>query len=300
MNRMLLVHGALFTVACIYSLNYVIAKFVTPEFVKPFGVIVLRVVGASILFTIIHRVSIREKIQNRKDYFLLFICSIFGVILNQLLFFKGLSLTTPIHMSIIMTSSPILILSISALVLKEKITGLKLLGMLLGGLGAFFLIGGLDFSFATETALGDILILLNASSYGVYLILVKPLMRRYHSLTVVKWVFLFGCIGVIPVGLPELLEVQWQEVPEYALWILVYIVVGVTFVAYLFNAWGLQYVNASVVGFYIYLQPFLTSLIAVTMGQEELTWLKVFMGLLILFGVFLVSQPDYRRKPKTT
>lgn len=283
------VHLALLLVTFIFSLNYVIAKFLTPQYILPFAVIVLRVWFSTALFWMFHQLTIRERIRERKDYLKLAFCALFGVIANQLLFFKGLTLTTPINMSIIMTTSPILVLVASAIVLKEKITLKKMLGIVFGATGAFLLIGGTGFSFQSETVLGDFLILMNASSYGIYLVLVKPLMRKYHSLTVIKWVFTFGCIGVLPFGFGELMVVDWERLPDFAIAILIFIIVGVTFLNYLLNAWGLAYVHASVVAFYIYLQPVMTSIIAISLGQDQLSWEKVFFSILILIGIVLVS-----------
>ncbi len=295
MPLLLRVHAGLFLVTLIYSTNFVIAKFITPAYILPFGIILMRVFGSAALFTFLHALTVREKVKDPRDYWAFAYCAIFGVVLNQLLFFKGLSITNAINISIIMTSSPILVLIVSSLVLKEKITVLKMLGIALGLTGAILLIGGRGLSFSSETVVGDLLILGNATSYGIYLVMVKPLMRKYESLTVVKWIFLFGCIGVFPFGIGEFMIIDWEALPAYAIWILVFIVVGVTFMAYLINAWGLRYVNASVVAFYIYLQPVLTSMIAISLGQDQLTLSKVIYSCLILLGVYLVSKP--RKQP---
>ena len=290
MNQLIKVHIALFVVTLLYSINYVLAKILTPEYILPFGVIIFRVWGACILFWLIHALTVKEKIRERKDYFYLGYCAIFGVIANQLLFFKGISITSAINASIIMTSSPILVLIASVIILDEKLTPQKLLGVFFGGLGAFMLIGGVNFSFKGDQIVGDLLVLANASSYGFYLVLVKPLMKKYHPLTVVKWLFIFGAVGVLPFGIFDVMLIQWTELPWYAYAILGYIVVGVTFFVYLLNTWSLGYVNATVVGYYIYLQPVLTSLIAMASGREILTWEKVVFSLIIFLGVYLVSK----------
>ena len=290
MNQLLKVHIALFIVTLLYSINYVVAKILTPAYILPFGVIIFRVWGACILFWLIHALTVKEKIRERKDFFYLAYCSIFGVIANQLLFFKGISITSSINASIIMVSSPIMVLIASVIILRERLSPQKILGVFLGCLGAFMLIGGVNFSFKGDQIWGDLFVLANASSYGFYLVIVKPLMKKYHPLTVVKWLFIFGAIGVLPFGLYDVVLIEWNTIPWYAYLILVYIVVGVTFLVYLLNTWSLGYVNATIVGYYIYLQPVLTSMIAVVSGREVLAWEKVAFSLLIFLGVYLVSK----------
>lgn len=284
------VHGALFTVALIYGANYTIAKDVM-ETLPPLAVIIWRIGGAGLLFWLLHSITVKEKIQSKKDYLRLLLCAIFGVATNQIMFLKGLSLTTEINASVIMTSSPILVLVASSIILKEKITGLKTLGILLGGFGAFMMIGGTEFEFATKTAKGDVFILINASSYALYLVLVKPLMARYKALTITKWLFFFGFIIASPFCIEQFNTVAWAAVswPVYAG--LAFVVLGTTFAAYLLNAWSLGFVNPSVVGAYIYLQPILATSFALAWGRENtLTLEKVGFGLLIFIGVYLVSK----------
>ncbi|MDX2303642.1 MAG: DMT family transporter [Microscillaceae bacterium] len=290
MNQMFKVHLALFTVNLLFSINYVLAKILTPEYILPFAIIVFRVWGSAILFWLLHAWTIKEKVQSKEDFLNLAYCALFGVVLNQLSFFKGLSLSSAISTSIIMTLTPILVLIISVFILGERITLQKLFGIFLGCLGAYLLVGGGSLSLGNKTMLGDFLLLANAFFYAIYLVIMKPLMRRYHALTVVKWTFIFGAIGVLPFGLPEIWVLEWSRVPWYGYMILFYIVIGVTFFAYLLSAWGLAYVNSSVVGYYIYLQPVLTSIIAIIFGREYLGWDKVIFCLMIFMGVYLVSK----------
>jgi drug/metabolite transporter (DMT)-like permease len=284
------VHAALFAVALLFSINYVIAKWIMPVYLMPFGIIVLRVWGSALLFSLLHAIYIREKIQNWRDYRLLFVASLFGIVANQLFFFKGLSLTTPINTAILMTIIPIAILVVSLAFGKEKLTWHKALGIVLGALGALGLVGGTKFSMADATNLGNLFLVFNSLTYAVYLVLIKPLMQTYHAITVTKWVFLFGCLGVLPFGWGELLVGNWTIMPAWGYWILVYVILGATFLTYLLNAWGLKYVNASVVGFYVYLQPVLTSIIAIFFQQDTLTWEKIALASLIFVGVYLVSK----------
>ncbi len=283
-------HLALLIVALIYGANYNIAKSVMPVYLQPFGFIALRVTGGLFLFVLTHRAFYREKIANAKDYGYLALCGLFGVAINQLAFFKGLSLTSPVNASVIMTLSPVVVLLFSAVYLKEQITKVKALGVLFGGIGAALLIGGKDLGFSGETVLGDLLILLNATSYAIYLVLVKPMMARYQPVTVVRWVFTFGWLMVLPFGIEELSEVSFSVLPVSAWMAIAYVIAATTFAAYLLNAWAMKKVSSSIVGFYIYMQPVVATVITITLGHDELTLQKVLFSILIFLGTYLVSK----------
>lgn len=283
------IHGALFTVALIYGANYSVAKEVMNT-LPPFAIILCRVAGAGILFWILHHLTVKESIKSWRDFLHLAICGLFGVAINQMMFFKGLSLTGPINASSIMVCSPILVLVASAFILKERITLYKALGIVFGSVGAFMLIGGTDFEFASETAFGDLLILINASSYALYLVLVKPLMKKYNALTITKWIFFFGFLLTFPFCFGEFSSVAWSDLALPVLLGLGFIVLFTTFTAYLLNAWSLRYVNPSIVGAYIYLQPIIASIFALSFGQDKLSLEKIAFGSLIFIGVYLVSK----------
>jgi drug/metabolite transporter (DMT)-like permease len=284
-------HLALFFANLIYGLNYTIAKGIMPEYIDPSGFILLRVLGAAILFWLTQLFLKTEKIL-AKDHLLLALCALFGVATNQLLFFNGLSLTTPINAAIIMTSNPILVLIIASIIIKERITVTKAIGVLLGAVGAIFLISantGIQ-SDAQNPALGNFMVLLNAASYGVYLVLVKPLMAKYSPLTVIKWVFTYGLIMVIPFGFGQFSEINWA-MPSNIWWGIAFVVVGTTYLAYLFNIFALKKVNPTTVSFYIYLQPLLGSLFAIILGKDHLQMHMIIAAALIFTGVYLVSKP---------
>ena len=189
-----------FLAALIYGVSFTVAKEVMPAYVRPFGFILLRVLGATILFWIVGIFISREQIQI-KDYPRLFMGAVFGIALNQLSFFKGLSMTTPINASVIMVTSPILVLIFSSIILKEKATRIKILGIFIGLTGAVVLIVfGKDTGVASNASLGNLLVFVNATSYSLYLILIKNLTKRYHAITLAKWLYLFGLFMVIPFG----------------------------------------------------------------------------------------------------
>ena len=282
-------HLAILGANLFYGANYTIAKFVMPEFLEPFAFIFLRVSGALLFFIFMQLFIPREKIES-KDYLRLFFCGVFGVALNQLMFFKGLNLTVPINASMIMINTPILVMLLSAILLKEKMPWFKLVGLAFGLVGAFFMIGGKNFNFTSNTALGDSMVLVNAISYSVYLIIVKPLMVKYKPFTVIKWVFFFGFFPVLFFSYPELQDISFSNFTIKAWWSLGFVILGVTVGAYLLNIYGLSKVDPSVVGIYIYLQPILAIFFAwMFLGEIHLTFEKVIAGLLIFSGVYLVS-----------
>lgn len=287
------VHIALMIVTLLYSANYSIAKFALPEYLQPFGFIIVRIFCAGILFWLFSLKDGQERISDKKDFWLILICAFFGVAQNQLLFFKGLSLTSPINASVIMTTSPVVVMLTAYLMGREKLTAFKIVGVAIAGFGAYLLLTKDGVSLSEGNFLGDLLILFNGASYAIYLVLVKPLMLKYKPITVIKWMFLFGGVMVFPFGLEQLLEVEWQTLPLSAWLSIVYVVVGATFTVYLLNVWALQFVNSSVVGIYIYIQPVFTALIAMTLRGDVLEAETVIYSLLIMGGVYLVS---YRKK----
>ena len=287
---------ALFLVQLLYGFNYTFAKTVMNEgYVKPFGFVLLRVAGATLLFWLMSLFLPNEKID-KKDFFQLFLASVFGVFINMLLFLKGLEFTTPIHASTIMTITPIVILILSVFMLKERITSLKILGVIIGFIGALILtLYGQSARAADNIQLGNLMIFLNAVSYSVYVILIKKLTAKYHPFTFIKWLFLFGLILVTPFGFSEVQEIQWQSFTPYVTFSVIFVVVGATFGTYLLNPLAISRLKASTVGIFIYLQPVIAGLFAILNGVDFVDAIKISAMLLIFLGVYFVS-----KKPKTT
>ena len=289
LNKTLLAHLALLVANLIYAINYSFAKDIMPDFIMPSGFILLRVIGAFSLFTLSYFLFINEKVE-KKDIFRLAICGVFGVAINQLLFFEGLNLTTPINAAIVMTISPILVILLSFLIIKESITFRKSLGILLGLMGASMLIlkaGGIDFS--SNHQAGNLFIFINASSYALYLVIVKPMMAKYHPITVMFYVFGFGLLYVLPFGFSNLADVNWAIIPSNIYLEIAFVVVCTTFIAYLFNSIALKQLSPTTVSIYIYLQPILASLFAIFWGSDSLDGQKIIAAIFIFFGVYLVS-----------
>lgn len=287
-------HLAILGANIIYGINYTIAKEVMEDFISPFGFIFCRVLGALLMFWIMFSFSY-EKVE-KKDFFLLAICGLFGIAANQLMFFYGLNITTPINAGIIMTSNPIFVLIASAIILKNRITFLKVSGILVAITGALLLLlFKHDFSFGSDTIHGDVFIFLNALSYGTYLVLAVPLMKKYKPVTVVTWVFTFGFIFVFPFGFEQFTQIEWSAFTTPIWWKFTFVIVGTTFLAYLLNIYGLKNLNPSTVSTYIYLQPLIASAFAIYVGIDDLDWIKITAAILIFSGVYLVS-----KRPKSS
>ena len=280
----------------IYAINFTFAKDVMPDFIMPSGFILLRVIGGLFLFSLAYFFLIKERIETT-DLIRLAICGVFGVAINQLFFFEGLNLTTPINAAIIMTINPLLVILISYLILREIITFKKAAGVFLGLIGASILIlngGGVDFSADHKT--GNLFVLINASSYGVYLVLVKPLIIKYHPITVLFYIFLFGLIYVTPFGIDELSAIKWGKIPNDILLEILFVVIFTTFFAYLLNASGLKRLNPTTVSIYIYLQPILATVFALIWGVDSLNNQKIWAAIIIFVGVYLVSINNAKTK----
>ena len=291
MDRILLAHIALFFVNLIYALNYTIAKDVMPDYINPSGFILLRVTGGVILFFITYVLFIRESVE-KKDLIRLALCGLFGVAINQLFFFEGLNLTTPINAAIIMTVNPVLVIIISALLIGERITMRKIFGIVFGIVGASTLIlNSGDISLDNNFFLGNILVFINATSYAIYLVLVKTLMTKYNPLTVMFFVFTFGLLFVVPFGYRDLLSIDIATFTNDIYLKVAFVVICTTFLAYLFNAFALKSLNPSVVSIYIYLQPVLASIIAISFSSDSIDFIKIVSSIFIFIAVFLVSIP---------
>ncbi|MFN8699209.1 MAG: DMT family transporter [Flavobacteriales bacterium] len=298
MSPTLRAHLALSAVALIYGANYVIAKTVMPDPIDPNAFIALRVLGAVILFWLI---SYRHvTIPERADWLRIILCGMTGVAINQLFFFNGLSLTSPLNSAIIMTSNPIMVMLIAAWILRSPLSSKKITGVILGTAGAvsILLMSSMDKS-VHSSALGDTFILINSLSYAFYLVLVKPLMKKYHPLNVITWVFTAGLIMVLPFGGTGLYAVDWGVLTTWQWFAVGYVIVFVTFMTYLLNILALSIVSSTTASAYIYFQPLLAgvfswlfSMILDSPVHNDFTLLKGVFTLMIFIGVYLVSIAD--------
>jgi len=297
-SSILKAHLALLGANLFYGAGFTVAKTVMPQLIEPFGFILIRVAVVTLLFwlTAFGGQTYHTKIA-RKDWPILILGGLFGVALNQMLFFYGLNLTLPIHASLIMMSTPLLITVIAAVVLRAGLSWDKGIGLVLGIGGAVLLMtAGKELAAVATATRGDLFILLNAASYAVYLVIIKPLMLRYRPVIVVRWVFLFGLIFVTPFGWNEFVAIDWPDFTAANYLAVAFIVICCTFFTYLWNMYALRVISPSTAGAYIYLQPVFAAIISVVWAGEALSWVKIVAAVLIFAGVYLVNFGLLRRK----
>lgn len=279
---------ALLAVNLIYAINYLVVKGVSPKYIEPTGFVLFRATGATLLFWLISLFTPKEKIQ-KEDWFRILLGALFGVALNQSLFFNGLVLTTPVNAALIMTSNPIFVLIAATFLLKEKLSTRKVIGILLGLAGALVLIQMQEVKKeASNPSLGNLLVLINAISYGLYLMVIKPVMSKYKPVTVIKWVFTFGVLMVLPFGWNQLSEID-LDMPANMWGSIAFVLFFTTFLAYLLSIFALKNVQASVVSSFIYLQPIITAILSFVFLKQTLNTVQILSGLTIFVGVYLVS-----------
>jgi len=296
MNRRSIALSLVSIATIIYGVTFTIAKDVMPFYVKPDAFILLRVLGATVVFWLAGLFVKSQKIE-KQDYKKIILASFFGIALNMLCFFKGLSLTSPISASVMMVTSPIMVLIFSSILLKEKIIKRKIIGVFVGLIGAILLIvyGNNGDNTDTDSTLGNFLVFINAASYGLYLVLVKKLISKYHPITFIKWFYLFGLVLVIPFSFIEFTEISWTSMPADIYLKVGFVIFFTTCITYLFNLYGLSKLKPTTVGVFIYLQPVIATIFALSMGSDSLSLVKMCASGIIFFGVYLVS-----KQPKNT
>ncbi len=292
MNNTTKAHLALLGANIFYGAGFSVAKYIMPRLIQPNGFILIRVGCAMLLFALSYFLGKNFRtIFDKKDYPRLIACAIFGVACNQLLFFKGLELTSPIHASLMMLSTPILVSIFAAYLLKEKFTSQKYLGLALGIIGSLILVSqAAKNNLAPDPILGNLFILLNAASYAIYLVIVKPLMQKYRPIIIIRFLFFIGFWIVLPFGFHDLQQINWQEFLPQEIAAVVFIVVGITFFTYLWNIYALKILSPSTAGAYIYSQPVFSAFIAILFLGEHITLEKLIAAILIFLCVYLVSK----------
>jgi drug/metabolite transporter (DMT)-like permease len=274
-----------------FGTSVVAVKHITPSLMQPIALTAVRVCSTAVLFWLLFLVRPVKMGIVRKDYWLLFGCAIAGITMNQTFSMRGMSLTSPIHASLLVLTTPITITFFAAWFLKEKLNALKLVGLLLGVSGGALLIFSRDLSdkAGSEQSLGDLFVIMGALSYATYVIAIKPLMAKYKAMHVLQWVFLFGSFFSLPLGWNALSETNWAAFDGLSWFALAYVVLGATFFAYQFMNYGIKVLGASITGSYIYTQPFFATLASMILLHESLSLPKVLAAALIMGGVFLTN-----------
>jgi drug/metabolite transporter (DMT)-like permease len=276
-------------VSIIYGVTFTIAKDVMPKYIDAYGFILMRAGGSMLLFWLVWLFMPKEKIE-LNDFPRIISAAFFGVAFNMLTFFKGLSLTSPISAAVIMVSTPMIVLVLSAIIMKERMKKRMILGILLGLIGtASLILYGKSIGDTSQSGLGNFLVLVNAISYGFYLIIVKKLMNKYNAFTFVKWIYLFGFIMVLPFGWIQFQAVDWTILPMDIYCKIGFVVVISTFLTYLLNLLSMKELKPTTVAVFIYLQPLFATVFAISLGKDTLSLVKIGSALLIFTGVYLVT-----------
>ncbi len=289
MNPVRKAHIALTLIALVNGAHYTIAKLLMPHFVLPSAIILIRGISASLFFLIINHFVTKSFFIERKDYLRLFFSALTGIAANQLFFFNGLHHTTPINAAVLTLMTPIMVTVISFLVLKTKLTITNIIGVSLGASGAFLLLSGKGFGMNSSTLFGDILIICNATCYGIFMVIATPLMRKYNPFTVLFWLFTLAIPIVMPFAWSDFNGIAWETFTGEAWFALGFVVLGATILAYSVNTWALKYIQPEVAGIYIYFIPMIASFFAVLLGKDIMTWEKLSFSLMIIGGVYLAG-----------
>jgi drug/metabolite transporter (DMT)-like permease len=283
------VYGMLVSVQIMFATLPIAAKIALRELSSP-ALCLMRVAGAAVIFLIIERVLVNERIVNPRDYLWLALYSVLGVSLNQMLYITALTMTTATAAQTIVAAGPAITLGMAILLRKEVATPMKWLGIALATSGAIVLIG---LGIRDGHALGNLLCTANVAAYSAYLVVSRRILKKYNPLTVITWVFVFGAIGLAPFGLKQALAQApgMSLTSAFALaWIIIFPSVG----AYYINMWALTKVESSVVSSFVYLQPIGTALLAIPILGEHPSARMVPGALLIFAGIMVAIRAGRR------
>ncbi|MCW5959029.1 MAG: DMT family transporter [Pyrinomonadaceae bacterium] len=282
-------HIALIAVQLMFGSAPILGKFALLEF-PSFAIVGFRVAGGALAFYILQRFRGKLALDERKHYLYFALFALFGIVLNQLLFFHGLSLTTATNTSLFAVLIPVFAIIVSAMVGNDTLGWKKITGIIIAGLGVVYLIDPRNASFSSATTIGDILVILNSLSYGIYVAISKKLISRYGALRSIAWLFIFGSIVNVPIGFISLQSVDLINVSLKAWIALAAIVLIPTILAYYWNTWALARVEPSIVAVYVYLQPVIGTVLAITILGEPRNP-RIFVAMALIFaGVYLVTR----------
>ncbi|HKL92488.1 MAG: DMT family transporter [Bacteroidales bacterium] len=287
-------HTAMLIGYIFFGMNLNISKYVLDASVNPMGLNGIRFLFGALAFWFLSLFK-QERVE-RKDLIVLFLASLFGLLINQVLFFQGLTRTSPIDSSVITTSIPIITMLLSALILKEPITWLKVLGVIIGATGAILLV------FSSQQAvgngagnmLGNLLVFGSCFSFSVYLVVIKPIIHKYSPITIMKWMFLFAAVPFVPFNIGNMRSIPFDQLSSDALLSLGYILVFATVIPYLLVPIGQRYLRPTTVAMYNYVQPLVAAILATFLGQDVYTLPKAFAAVLVFSGVYLVTRSKSR------
>ena len=289
-------YAALVAVQVFFGSLPVIGKVVL-KVIPALGLVGFRIAITAIVFAIVQSVRGRFWLRDNRDYWRLAVLSLFGVTFNQLLFISGLSLTKAANTSLLASTIPIFTILIASALGFEKLRAIKVIGISLALLGALFLIDPRNASFSSQTTMGDLLIVINSFSYGIYVATSKEVITRNGAFRSMMWVFIFAAVICVPIGGFAMRDVDLQTISSNIWFLMLYIGIGATAAPYLLNAWALARVDPSTVAIFVYLQPLIGFLLAVVFLGEAIDTKFALAAILIFIGVFLTSRQPQFMKP---
>lgn len=292
----------MFSANCMWGLMSPVSKMIMlGGIVSPLVVTDLRIAGAMLLFWMVSLFQKPEHVGHR-DLARLFGAALLGIVFNQGCFIFGVSLSSPADASIITTSMPLWAMLLAAFILKEPITGKKVLGIAAGASGALLLIMGSSGG-AAQTASrgdfavwGDLLVLSAQFCYALYIVVYKDFVSKYSLVTIMKWMFTYSFICTLPFSAGQLMNTQWQALSMSEVGGLAFIVIGATFFSYMLVVVGQKFLRPTVAGMYNYIQPLVACIVAVMWGMDSFNLVKGIAVVLIFGGVYLVTASRSRKE----
>jgi drug/metabolite transporter (DMT)-like permease len=295
-ENLLQTHFQLLSVQIFFSFLPVIAKISFRSFSAP-TVMFFRIAGTAVCLGIFFFLFRFEKIKSWKHSFFFAGLAFFGVVGNQYLFLKGLSLTNAINASLLIATIPIFTLLIAGILRMERLSWTKLFGVITAFSGIALLINLGNFQWSGYET-GSLLIVINAFLYSIYLVLSKPILKQYHPFTVITYIFLFGTIQAIPLTIKDVMAVPYFSLHAEAYLFLFLVVFIGTILPYTINTHALGATRSTLVAIYTYVQPLLGTLLAVIFLKEPLT-LRFFLAAALIFSGISLSSYKYNRVKKS-
>lgn len=249
-----------------------------------------RLIGAAIVLTFVLRKLRPMWEMPRRDLAFLTLCSLVGVVGNQFIYLKGLSLTTVINTTLLSTTIPVFTLFVSILFGHDRWSLRRLIGITLAASGVIYLVDPARADISSQTTIGNILVISSSFLYATYIVISKGIFERYGALNVITWIFVIAAIICLPVGFFTLSTAQVHTLPLTVWLTILFIVLFPTVGAYYLNAWALTKVTPSTVAIYIYLQPLFAFGVAPVLLGERWNWRTVVAAVLIFSGVAIVTR----------
>jgi len=282
-------HLALVAVQILFGSWPIFGKVVLRS-MSPSSLVSCRLTGAALAFVLLQRKLTPLFRMPTKDFWLLALCSMLGVVGNQFLYVKGLSLTTVINVTLLSTTIPVFALFVSILFGYDQLSFRRLIGIALAAGGVIYLVNPARADLSAQTTAGNLSIVSNSLLYAIYLVISKTLLERYGAFNVITWIFLVGSVVTVPVGVYSLRQENVGAITSGVWLLLVFIIIFPTVGAYYLNAWALSKVPPSTVAIYIYLQPLIAFGFAPLLLGEQWSSRTIIAAIHIFMGVAVVTK----------